>query len=209
MAAVVHVLPAFVLATLVLAMLPGPATALVIREAATGQRRRVVGVLGGIEVGIFTWALLSACGVAALVTASALAYAVLRAVGACVLVVLGVQTLVYSRKRRAARDEAEAPRPMLRLTGFRGGLLTNLANPKAAVFAFSFYPQFIPSGANILLTSLLLACVHIVIDVGWYSVLALAVTRLRAVLTRTSVKRWMERIVGTVLIALGLRLAVE
>src|SRR5262245_11846789 len=134
------VLPGFLLAALALAMLPGPATALLIREAARGDRRRTAGVIAGIEVGIFAWALASALVVAA----SALAYTVLRAAGAVVLVVLGVQTLWYSR-----RGATEKPRPMLRLVGFRGGVLTNLANPKAAVFAFSFYPQFIPHGVNV------------------------------------------------------------
>jgi threonine/homoserine/homoserine lactone efflux protein len=195
---------AFVISAFVLAMLPGPATALLIRETISGNRRRVVGVIGGIEAGIFAWALLSGLGVAALVAASALAYAVLRAVGAAVLVALGLQTLWYARKRRPHR-----PTPALRLTGFRGGLLTNLANPKAAVFAFSFYPQFIPHGANALLTSAVLGAVHVLVDVCWYTTLATVVTGAKAFFDRSAVKRWLERVVGAVLIGLGLRLAVE
>ncbi len=195
---------AFVLSAFVLAMLPGPATALLIRETISGDRRRVVGVIAGIEVGIFAWALLSAVGVAALVAASALAYTVLRAVGAAILVLLGLQTLWYARSRRPDR-----PRPVLRVRGFRGGLLTNLANPKAAVFAFSFYPQFIPDGANVLLTSVLLGLVHVLVDVCWYSVLATAVTRAKTLFARSAVKRWLERVVGAVLVGLGLRLAVD
>jgi threonine/homoserine/homoserine lactone efflux protein len=105
---------AFVISAFVLAMLPGPATALVIRETISGGRRRIIGVIAGVEVGIFAWALLSGLDVAALVAASALAYTVLRAVGAVILVVLGLQTLWYARKRRA-----EPPRPMPRLVGFR------------------------------------------------------------------------------------------
>lgn len=198
------VLPGFLLAALALAMLPGPATALLIREAARGDRRRTVGVIAGIEVGIFAWALASALGVAALVAASALAYTVLRAVGAVVLVVLGLQTLWYSR-----RGATEKPRPMLRLVGFRGGLLTNLANPKAAVFAFSFYPQFIPHGVNVFAATALLGAVHVGVDVAWYTVVATAVDRLRGWFARSSVKRWLERVVGTILVALGLRLAIE
>ncbi len=96
---------AFVISAFVLAMLPGPATALLIRETVSGNRRRVIGVLGGMEVGIFAWAVLSGLGVAALVAASALAYTILRAVGAAVLVVLGVQTLWYTRSRRPDRPK--------------------------------------------------------------------------------------------------------
>ena len=156
---------AFVLSAFILAMLPGPATALLVREVVGGDQRRVIGVIGGIEVGIFAWAVLSGLGVAALVAASALAYTVLRAVGAAILVLLGLQTLWYSWKHRP-----EKPRPVMRLRGFRGGLVTNLANPKAAVFAFSFYPQFIPHGSHVLLTSMILGTVHVCVDVAWYSV---------------------------------------
>jgi threonine/homoserine/homoserine lactone efflux protein len=199
------VLPAFILATLLLAMLPGPATALLIREAVTGDRRRVVGVLAGIEVGIFAWAVFSGLGVAALVAASTLAYAVLKAVGATVLVVLGIQTLWNARKGAPAAKARKVPG----LRGFRGGVLTNLANPKAAVFAFSFYPQFIPHGMNVLAVSVLLGLVHVVVDIAWYTTLASVVRTARRFFDRSGVKRWLERVVGAVLIALGLRLAVD
>ncbi|MGC9668141.1 LysE family translocator [Planosporangium sp. 12N6] len=195
---------AFVLSAFVLAMLPGPATVLLIREVASGNRQRVVGVIGGIEVGIFAWAVLSGLGVAALVAVSALAYTGLRVAGAAVLILLGLQTLWYAWRRRP-----EPPKPLLRLTGFRGGLLTNLANPKAAVFAFSFYPQFIPHGSNALAYSVLLGTVHVLIDVCWYTVLAGTLAKTRDLWARSAVKRWMERIVGAVLVALGLRLAID
>ena len=195
---------AFVLSAFILAMLPGPATALLVREVVGGDRRRVIGVIGGIEVGIFVWAVLSGLGVAALVAASALAYTVLRAVGAAILVLLGLQTLWYSWKHRP-----EKPRPVMRLRGFRGGLVTNLANPKAAVFAFSFYPQFIPHGTNPLLASVVLGAIHVLVDICWYSFLAGALTKLRDVVAKSAFRRWMERTVGAVLIALGLRLAVD
>jgi threonine/homoserine/homoserine lactone efflux protein len=82
-------------------------------------------------------------------------------------------------------------------------------HPKAAVFAFSFYPQFIPDGANVLATSVLLGAVHVLVDMCWYSIVALTVTRLRALFLRSELKRWLERVVGTVLVALGLRLAID
>jgi threonine/homoserine/homoserine lactone efflux protein len=210
MAAVLRVLPGFLIAALALAVLPGPATALLIREALRGQRRRVVGAIGGIELGLFAWAMFAAFGLAALVAASALAYTALRAAGAAVLVLLGIQTLWYSRKRAPqAGGEVGSARIALRLTGFRGGLLTNLANPKAAVFAFSFYPQFIPPGANVLVTTLLLALVHVLVDVTWFSVLASAVTAVRGFFDRPEVKRRTERAVGAILVGLGVRLAID
>jgi threonine/homoserine/homoserine lactone efflux protein len=97
----------------------------------------------------------------------------------------------------------------MRLRGFRGGILTNLANPKAAVFAFSFYPQFIPHGTNPLLASVVLGAVHVLVDICWYSFLATALTRARDLVARSSFRRWMERTVGAVLVALGLRLVID
>jgi threonine/homoserine/homoserine lactone efflux protein len=208
-ASILSVLPGFLLAVLALAMLPGPATALLIRESIAGNRRSVIGVMAGIEVGIFAWALGAATGVAALVTASRTAYTGLRIVGATVLVVLGLQTLWYARRRRNADDAHEAPRPLVRITGFRGGLLTNLANPKAAVFAFSFYPQFVPNGANVVASCLLLGLVHVLVDVAWYTVLTFAVSRARRIFERAALRRRLEQLVGTVMVALGLRLALE
>jgi threonine/homoserine/homoserine lactone efflux protein len=87
-------------------------------------------------------------------------------------------------------------------------VLTNLANPKAAVFAFSFYPQFIPHGSNVLLMSAVLGAVHVLVDGCWYTVLTTFVARMRDLFARSVVQRWLERIVGAVLVALGLRVAI-
>lgn len=77
------------------------------------------------------------------------------------------------------------------------------------MFAFSFYPAFIPDGASVFATSALLGVVHVFVDVAWYCVVALAVTRLRGLFMRSGFKRWLERTVGAVLVALGVRLAIE
>ena len=90
---------------------------------------------------------------------------------------------------------------------FLQGFLTNALNPKVALFYLTFLPQFIPAGAPVLRTSLLLAMIHNVLGFAWLSLYAHFVNRLRAALTRPVVKAWLERVTGGALVLLGARLA--
>ncbi len=212
-----EVLPGFVVAVALLAMVPGPATALVIRQTIRDGRRTALLTTAGNEVGLLGWAIASAVGLAALVAASQVAYDAIRIAGAVVLIGLGLQSLLEHRRGRVdpAFGEAgvqPAPAPPgrgRRLAAFRIGLLSNLANPKAAVFAFSFYPQFIPRGAPVLTTTLLLAAIQLVVDTAWYVLVAWLVNRARAFMRSAAVRRRLERLTGLVLLGLGARLAVE
>jgi threonine/homoserine/homoserine lactone efflux protein len=200
----------FVIAVALGAMVPGPTTALVIRRSALGGARRTVPVVLGMEVGLYAWVIATAFGFSALVAASQIAYTALRVAGAIVLVTLGVMAWVASRKITEDSSFDEAPT----LTGrwwqqSLTGLLTNLANPKIAVFAFAFYPQFIPAGADVLTTTLLLGGVQTVIDAGWFLLVAVFVGRARKFFSRAKIRRRLERTTGTVLIALGAGLALE
>jgi threonine/homoserine/homoserine lactone efflux protein len=139
-------LPAFVLAVLLVSASPGPAMALIIRRAALRGLPAAVPTVLGLELGLYVWALVAGAGFAALVTASEVAYLVLRGVGAVVLLVLGLRA--WRAAWRDTGEEVVAPvRPTGRgwWAGFGEGLLVQLANPKAAVFMIAFYPQFVPA----------------------------------------------------------------
>ncbi|MFC7586265.1 LysE family translocator [Nonomuraea antimicrobica] len=92
---------------------------------------------------------------------------------------------------------------------FLAGLGTCLANPKAAVFAMSFLPQFVPAGQNVTVTLVTLAVVWVAVDLVWYGLLVWAVAKAREWLGRPVVKRRLEQVSGVVLIGLGVRMAVE
>ena len=174
------VLGGFVLAVALGAMVPGPTTALVIRRSAVGGVRRTIPVIAGMEVGLYAWAVATAIGLSALVSASEIAYTALRIAGAIVLITLGVQAWSAARKvtEDTPFDEAAAV-PGRWWQQSTVGLLTNLANPKIAVFAFAFYPQFIPAGADVLHTTLLLGLVQVVIDASWFLLVAAFVGKAR------------------------------
>ncbi|MEV4393357.1 LysE family translocator [Nonomuraea sp. NPDC049607] len=197
---------AFVGACFLVAMVPGMSTAIILRQTLRSGRGSGLAATLGNETGILLWALAAAFGLSALLVASQVAYDVMRVTGAVVLVVMGVQALWQARKG-SPPAEGEA------VAGLRGsylsGLGTCLANPKAAVFAMSFLPQFVPSGQNVPLTLVTLAVVWVLVDTVWYGLLIWTVAKARDFLGRPAVRRRLEQISGVVLIGLGVRLVLD
>ena len=199
-----HGLLVFVGVAAVLTLTPGPSTAMVIRSALRGGRRQALMTTLGNSAGILFWGVTSAVGVSALVAASEAAFLVLKIGGAIVLVWMGISSL-----RRGPRLETIERAEPSAARGFRDGLVTCLANVKAAVFFVALFPQFVPSGAPMLPTALAMCLVIVVFDLIWYSTIALAVTRVRRAFVASRWPRRIERVTGGVLVGLGLRLALE
>lgn len=200
----------FLGACLLVAMSPGPSTVLIIRNSLRGRRSGLLTVLGN-ETGVFVWGVVAACGLTALLAASQLAYDVMRYAGAVVLIVFGIQAIRSARRGDPSGlgEETDGVPAEPGWRSYRAGLLMNLANPKAAIFAMSFLPQFVPSGAPQLPTMLALAALWALFEVGYYSTYVWGVGRLRRLLSRSGVRKRLEQISGGVLLALGIRLALE
>ena len=196
-------LPAFLAIALVVVLTPGPATALVVRNSLRGGPRAAWATTAGNSTGILGWALASVLGISALVAASEAAFAALKLVGAIVLVWLGIQAW-----RRARHDlPAAEPPPRRGSSHYREGLITSFANPKLAVFFVALFPQFVPNDASVLAATLTMAAIIVFMDVIWFTVLAVLVSRTRRAFVERGWASRMERVAGTVLIALGVRLA--
>lgn len=211
-------LPTFVLAVVLIAVTPGPAVALILRRAALRGLRSTVPTVLGLELGLYLWALAAAAGFAALVAASEVAYLALRVLGAVVLAYLGSRALLAAwRQRRAGGAPAvpadERTGPALSRRGWWGafgeGLAVQLANPKAAVFMLAFYPQFVPADAPLFATTAGLALLQVSLETVMYLGLAAGVARTGAWFRRPVVRRRLEAVSGTVLIALGVRVAAD
>jgi threonine/homoserine/homoserine lactone efflux protein len=199
---VVQSLVSFLGIALLVSLTPGPATALVVRSAALRGRREALLTTLGNSTGILMWALASVLGISALVAASETAFWVLKVVGAIVLVVLGVQAILGRGARTADRGRAGRG-------AYGNGLVTSFANPKLAVFFIALFPQFVREGQPVLLTTLAMALLLIAVDLVYFTLLALVVARARHAVMGSTLARRIERLTGAVMIALGVRMALE
>jgi threonine/homoserine/homoserine lactone efflux protein len=206
-------LPAFLLAVLLISASPGPAMALIFRRAALRGLVGAVPTVLGLELGLYCWALFAGAGFAALVAASEVAYLVLRVVGAVVLLYLGFRALRAAWLARKDAGVIVAPtRPEGRRRwwgAFGEGVVVQLANPKAAVFMIAFYPQFVPSDGPVFATTALLGLLQITLETVLYLGLAAGVARAGGWFRRPRIRRRLEAVSGTVLVGLGLRVAVS
>jgi threonine/homoserine/homoserine lactone efflux protein len=178
---------------------PGQDTALTIRNTLVGGRRAGIRTAAGVAAGQTLWALATSFGLAALLAASEPVFLAIRLAGAAYLVWLGVQALWAAVRRQA--DEAAVAR---RGSPFRQGLLSNLGNAKMAVFFTSLLPQFGGTSFGALLgLGLLFAC----LTLTWLSLYAVVVERAGDTLRRGHVRRALDTLTGSVLVALGVRVA--
>ncbi|HTL49309.1 MAG TPA: LysE family translocator [Steroidobacteraceae bacterium] len=201
---------AFALVAAAVTITPGADTLLVVRNALRGGRRDGIVTAVGIGCGLYFHALLSAIGVSAILAHSAQAFLALRIAGALYLAWLGFQSLragIRGASPAAIPDERPAAVTLARC--FREGLLTNLLNPKVIVFYLALLPQFLSPRDPVLAKSLLLAVIHFAEGLVWLSVVAWAVDRSRQFFLRPVLRRWMDSLCGTILIALGAKLALE
>lgn len=199
----------FVGVAALLTVTPGPDTMLVMRNVLARGRRAGLLTTSGISAGIFVHATLSALGVSLILARSALAFEAVKLAGAGYLIVLGAQSLLRLRRPDAA-TLPDGPAPAG--GGSRSlveGLLTNLLNPKVAIFYLSFLPQFIRVTDAVLTKSLLLAAIHVGMGVVWLLSVSVFVGALRGLLERRRVRRMLEGVTAAVLVGLGVRLALE
>jgi threonine/homoserine/homoserine lactone efflux protein len=191
---------------------PGPDTALTIRNTLGGGRGAGVGTAVGVAAGQFVWTVAASAGLAALVVASAPAFTALRLAGAVYLGWLGAHSLWAALRRGSARataGESGGARRLRPAVAFRQGVLSNLGNPKMAVFFTSLLPQLAPAGVTSFATLLVLGLLFCAMTLTWLGVYAVVVARVGDVLRRSGVRRLTEAVTGLVLLALGARLAAD
>jgi threonine/homoserine/homoserine lactone efflux protein len=192
-----------------IALLPGPDTAVVTKNALIHGRDAALGSAIGVNVGLSVWTLATAAGVAAILRSSATVYDSLRLIGALYLIWIGARALWDSRRPRGDAQEAAKPRAIDGRGGFRQGVISNLANPKVGIFFTSLLPQFVSPHGSALLQMLLLGATFLTFNVLWMCSYALAAVRLSEVLSRARVKAAIDRVSGLVLVGVGIRLVLE
>lgn len=211
----------FLAGSILITVVPGADMALIMRQVFLGGTRLAQRTIFGNLTGLVVHAAALAVGLSALLVASAEAYTVVKIAGACYLVYLGAQSLLSAW--RAGRDGPAGtaadpsanvvPVPARKVpsmrTAYFQGVISTVLNPKPALLFLTFLPQFVDATRPVLPQILFLAGVHIVIGLFWLTIYAHLIHRAHRTLTRADVRRWLEGATGVVLIALGLRVAVE
>jgi threonine/homoserine/homoserine lactone efflux protein len=198
----------FLAVSLVVIMTPGPDTTLTIRNTLLGRRAGGVATAAGVAVGLCCWAVATSFGVVALLVASEPVFLAIKYVGAAYLVFLGVLAL---RRQPADRPiPAATAAPALNpVAAFRQGIISNLGNPKIAVFFASLLPQFVPTAHASVSAFLVLGSSFAVLTFTWLVLYAVVIARIGTLLQQRQVRRWLEAVMGTLLVGFGLRLATE
>ncbi|CAH2919848.1 MAG: Lysine exporter protein LysE/YggA [uncultured Paraburkholderia sp.] len=200
----------FVVAVFLLNVTPGPDTAYIVgRSVAQGRGAGLMSALG-ISAGCCAHSLACAFGLTALLAASATAFTVIKFVGAIYLIYLGVRLIFAKPAADEARGEARAagaPKSLRQL--FLQGFWTNVLNPKVVLFFVSFFPQFVAAGTEQkALAFLTLGAVFVVMSMIWNSFVAwIAGSVAQRFSGKPSVKKWLDRGVGSAFVGLGIKLA--
>ncbi|HUB70938.1 MAG TPA: LysE family translocator [Acidimicrobiales bacterium] len=195
-------LATFVLAAVLVVLLPGPDTLVVVRNLLRGGRKLAARTVLGVLTGLTVWAVTAVLGLSAVLRASHDAYIGLRLVGAAYLVYLGVSSLLARTKQH------QSSRPLLG-KGYTAGLLSDLLNPKVGVFFVTFLPGFVPHGYPVGWTSLLFGGIFIALTASYFALMLVCSGPVTRWMTNAQLRRRLDRCTGLVLIGFGMRLALD
>ena len=203
-------LAAFLAVAAVVIATPGPDTALTVRNTLSGGRRSGILTAFGVAGGQATWTLATSAGISALLLASEPAFRAVKLLGAAYLVVLGAQALRAAFRGGSVQERAPGrglSRALTPLAALRQGLISNLGNPKMAVFFTSLLPQFTQRADAGFGALFLLGLLFCSLTLVWLTAYAIAVATAGDMFSRSGIRRGLEAITGAVLIGLGVRLA--
>jgi threonine/homoserine/homoserine lactone efflux protein len=204
-------LVAFIAVSAVVICTPGQDTALTIRNTLASGRGSGIATAAGVALGQALWTLAASAGVVAILSASEPAFRALKLAGAAYLIVLGAQSLYGALARRGEDAKQQTVTRSIALPPWRAlrqGVWSNLGNPKMAIFFASLLPQFAPDGSSSFIALLGLGLLFCSLTLGWLTLYAIAVAKLRRYLGRP-VRRVLDGVTGIVLVVFGARLVAE
>jgi len=198
----------FMLMSFLLILLPGPDTGLATQNTILYGRKGGLQTVLGSAGGTLVHTVAAVLGLSALIVKSALLFSIFKYAGALYLIYLGVMSLLALRKAKqtpqtAGHNRHQGRSPLLQ------GMLTNVLNPKVAVFFLTFLPQFLVAGAKPLLPFLLMGLTYTIMTVLWMVFYVCLLDRIGAWLKRPTVQNVMQGITGFVLLGFGVKLALE
>ena len=192
----------FVPVALVFGITPGPDVALALRSSLAH------GIAHGVATGSLAWGIAAAAGVATFIIRIPAAFDILRWAGAIYLGLLGMRAIITAGAWLAPGDSGTSPASAPVPKAFWTGLIADLLNPKMGIFYLAVIPQFIPEDGPVFAWAMVLMAIEFVIAIICLSTYALLASSARRLLTRGAVATWMERVLGAVLLGLGVRVAI-
>jgi threonine/homoserine/homoserine lactone efflux protein len=201
-------IPAFALATLLLVMVPGQGVAMVLRQSILGGSKAAFFSAIGNCAGILTWTVSSGIGLSAIFAQSQTAYSILKWVGVTYLVLVSLQTL-FALRNEFGKFDLETKSEVSNWASFRLGLITNLTNVKAAVYAVAFLPAFVPSSFSLAWGIFIFGSIWALVSILWNISLIWAVKKSSVYIQRPVVRRTLTAIsaIGIMGLAIGLALS--
>jgi threonine/homoserine/homoserine lactone efflux protein len=205
----IHDLALFVVSGLLLNIMPGPDSLLVMTRSATQGWRAGCAAAMGIGAGVFVHVFAAALGLSAVLATSATAFMAVKLVGAAYILYMAFGLLKSKKRGDAATPAAVPPLPYRKI--FAQGFLTNVLNPKVAVFFLAFVPQFISADApDKALAFIILGCIFNINGTLWCNALALFTAQASArVKVNPAVSLWLNRVTGCLFVWLGIKLALS
>ncbi|WP_306223949.1 LysE family translocator [Bosea beijingensis] len=200
-------LTAYVLIVLGFVFIPGPATLLTVARATASGSRVGIATGAGIAVGDLIHTITAIIGISAVIAASATLFSAIKYLGAAYLLYLGIRALI----EKAPVELASGVPAISASAAFRQGLLTEVLNPKTALFFLAFLPQFVrPENGAVSLQMAILGGIFILLGLVSTVAFALGAGRLGQFLRRhPAVLKWQGKVVGGIYCALGIRLAMQ
>ena len=200
--------PGFMATAFLLAMVPGQGVAMILRQSILGGTKAALFSVLGNSSGLVIWGTMSSLGLSAIFAASPTAYNILKWVGVAYLAFLSVQTLLQL-KNESGKFQLEGEIKASPLAAYRVGIITNLTNVKAAVFAVAFIPAFVPKEFSLGLGVFILGWVWALTSMSWYLMLIAMVDRASLFLAKPKVRRILTGFsaAGILFLAIGLALS--
>ncbi|TPN92815.1 LysE family translocator [Mesorhizobium sp. B1-1-5] len=187
--------------------IPGPATLLTVARATSSGTKVGIATGAGVAAGDVIHTIMAIVGISAIVAASAMLFSVVKYIGAAYLVYLGIRAIL----EKAPADLAARTLPISAGRAFRQAILTEVLNPKTALFFLAFLPQFVhPQGGFVVLQLMLLGIIFVLLGLFSTVVFAVSAGGLGSLLRRNpAVLKWQGKVVGGIYCALGMRLALQ
>ncbi|MGG3466172.1 LysE family translocator [Neobacillus pocheonensis] len=199
----------FVITCILLIILPGPDTAIVTKNALSVGKTGGYKTMFGICCALLIHTSAAIIGLSAIIVKSALLFSVFKYIGAVYLVYLGIKSLWALRNKKASATEITVNSKYGSKSCFKQGFLTNLLNPKVAVFFLTFLPQFIQSGSKTFIPFLIMGITYTVLTALWFLLYINLLNQISAFMKKQKTQTVMEGITGSVLIGFGIKLALE